>query len=58
MLRGAHQNQKLMLNLRHLQLRFTNNPNIVDMEVVVNSLAHSLKELEISDAYGANRVSF
>jgi len=58
MLRGAHQNQKPMLNLRHLQLRFTNNPSIVDMEVMVNSLAHSLKELEISDPYGANRVLF
>ena len=58
MLKGAHQNQKLMLDLRHLHLRFTKNPSIVDLEVVINSLAHSLKELEISDACGANRVLF
>jgi len=58
MLRGAQQNQKLILKLRHLHLRFTNNPRIVDLEVVVNSLAHSLKVLEISDACGANRVLF
>ena len=58
MLRGAHQNQKLMLNLRHLHLRLTHNPSIADMEAVVNSLAHSLKELEISGPYGANRVLF
>jgi len=58
MLKGAHQNQKLMLNLCHLHLRLTYSPSIADMEAVLNPLAHSLKELEISGPYGANRVLF